>query len=60
MKLYFISLNEIKQWFSHDLQNLSTFSHPQLAQHGGVAISLPEDISCCDIPTFHEKPFDSK
>ena len=56
----FISLNETKQWISHDIfENYRTFTHHQLAHHGGVAFFLPKDVSCCEIPTFQEKTFDS-
>ena len=47
MKLDFISLNEIKQKVLHDIFKIyRTFSHHQQAHHGGVALSLPKEISC--------------
>ena len=60
MKPDFITLNETKQGISHDIfKNYWTFSHHQLAHHGGVALSLPKDVNCCAIPTFREKLFGS-
>ena len=55
MKLDFISLNKTKQWISHDIfKNYRTISHHQLPHHGGVALLLPKDGSCCEILTFRE------
>ena len=49
-----------KQRNSHDVfKNYQTFSHLQLAHHDDVAHSLSENISCCEIRTFHRKTFDS-
>ena len=56
MKPDIISLNETKQWISHDIfKKYRTFSHHQLAYHGGAALSLPKDVSCRKTPIFQEK-----
>ena len=60
MKPDFISLNETKQRIPHDsFKNYRMFSHHQQAHHGGLALSLPKDISCCEIQNFQKKTFDS-
>ena len=42
----FITLNETKQRFQHDIfKNYRTFLNHQQAHHGEVALSLPKDIS---------------
>ena len=58
MKPDFISLNETKQRIPHDIfKNYRTFSHHQQAFYGGVALSLPKEVSFCEIQNFQRKKF---
>ena len=60
MKPDFISLIETKQRIPHDIfKNYRTFSNHQQALYGGVALSLPKEVSCCEIQNFQKKTFDS-
>ena len=60
MKPDFKSLNKTKQWFSHNIfRKYRMFPHHQLTYHRGVALFLPKDVSCCEIPTFQEETLDS-
>ena len=60
LKPDFVALNETKRALPHDyFNNYRTFSQHQNTYSGGVSLSLPIEVSCCEISSFQRTTFDS-
>ena len=60
LKPDFVALNVTKSALPHDyFNNYRTFSEHQNTNSGGVALSLPIEVSCCEINSLQRTTFDS-